>query len=84
MCAEKDGLWAVLLWLSILAGGGARAWPRSRARHWATYGRNYYTRHDHEDLDSGVAQALMQAVADQSRRLASGANSAGARVRCGR
>ncbi len=55
---EKDGLWAVLLWLNILA---KRKIPLARlaAQHWARYGRNYYTRHDYEGLDTAKADALM-------------------------
>ena len=61
---EKDGVWAVLLWLSILAV--RRQSVKEIARdHWATYGRNYYTRHDHEDLDSAAAQGLMRALGDK-------------------
>lgn len=61
---EKDGLWAVLLWLSILA---ARREPVQAIaeKHWATYGRNYYTRHDYEEVDSAAAQQLMKGVAEQ-------------------
>ncbi len=58
---EKDGLWAVLLWLSILAARRQSVQQIAQA-HWATYGRNYYTRHDYEDLDTPTAQALMQAL----------------------
>ena len=47
---EKDGLWAVLLWLNILAGAG-KASRRSCATHWRKYGRNYYSRHDYEEVD---------------------------------
>ncbi|HET7867705.1 MAG TPA: alpha-D-glucose phosphate-specific phosphoglucomutase [Burkholderiaceae bacterium] len=61
---EKDGVWAVLLWLSILAARGQSVQQIAQA-HWATYGRNYYTRHDYEDLDTPTAQALMQALADR-------------------
>lgn len=55
---EKDGLWAVLLWLNILAvrKQGVDAIVRE---HWASYGRNYYTRHDYEEVDSAIANALM-------------------------
>src|SRR5208283_5183734 len=42
---EKDGLWAVLLWLNILAKRRKSVADLAR-EHWATYGRNYYTRHD--------------------------------------
>ena len=46
---EKDGVWAVLLWLSIVAARKESVQDIAR-EHWATYGRNYYTRHDYEDL----------------------------------
>jgi phosphoglucomutase len=58
---EKDGLWAVLLWLSILAARGQSVQDIARA-HWARYGRNYYTRHDYEEINSADAQQLMQAL----------------------
>jgi phosphoglucomutase len=61
---EKDGVWAVLLWLSILAARGQSVAEIAR-EHWATYGRNYYTRHDYEEIDSAVANGLMQAVVAQ-------------------
>jgi phosphoglucomutase len=61
---EKDGVWAVLLWLSILAARGQSAEEIAR-EHWATYGRNYYTRHDYEDLDTPTAQALMKALGER-------------------
>ncbi len=55
---EKDGLWAVLMWLNILA---ARRMSVAEivAEHWATYGRNYYTRHDYEEVDAAAADGLM-------------------------
>ena len=55
---EKDGLWAVLLWLNILA---VRRQPMRAIveEHWATYGRNWYTRHDYEEVDSEAAAGLM-------------------------
>ena len=56
---EKDGLWAVLLWLNILAERGQSVDEIVRD-HWRRYGRNYYTRHDYEDLDSATAQALVE------------------------
>ena len=55
---EKDGLWAVLLWLNILAASGKSVDALAR-EHWATYGRNYYARHDYEGVDSARADALM-------------------------
>ena len=55
---EKDGLWAVLLWLNILAAAGKSVDAIARD-HWATYGRNYYARHDYEGVESERADALM-------------------------
>ncbi|HZF77947.1 MAG TPA: alpha-D-glucose phosphate-specific phosphoglucomutase [Acetobacteraceae bacterium] len=58
---EKDGLWAVLLWLDILAATGKRADAIVR-EHWASFGRDYYSRHDYEEVDGARAQALMSAL----------------------
>jgi phosphoglucomutase len=55
---EKDGLWAVLLWLNILAVRRVSVDDLVR-EHWARFGRNYYARHDYEGVDSGAADALM-------------------------
>ena len=55
---EKDGLWAVLLWLNILAVRGESA-KDIVTKHWATYGRNYYSRHDYEEVESERANALV-------------------------
>ena len=58
---EKDGLWAVLLWLNILAvRGGAVA--GIMAQHWARFGRNYYSRHDFEAIETARAEAMMAAL----------------------
>ncbi|MBK1690261.1 alpha-D-glucose phosphate-specific phosphoglucomutase [Rubrivivax gelatinosus] len=56
---EKDGVWAVLLWLSILATRGQSVREIAES-HWATYGRHYYTRHDYEDVETEAAQGLME------------------------
>lgn len=55
---EKDGLWAVLLWLNILAVRGESC-KQVVNEHWATYGRNYYSRHDYEEVESDRANALV-------------------------
>lgn len=62
---EKDGLWAVLMWLNVLA---VRKQPVAQIvrEHWATYGRNYYTRHDYEEVDAAAAEGL---IADLRARL---------------
>jgi len=56
---EKDGLWAVLFWLNILA---VRKMPVEAIvrEHWATYGRNVYSRHDYEALPADAANGIMQ------------------------
>ncbi len=61
---EKDGLWAVLLWLNILAVRMESVEDIAR-QHWTTYGRNYYSRHDYEEVDSEAANGLMTALRDQ-------------------
>ncbi len=55
---EKDGLWAVLLWLNILAKRRQGVAEIVRA-HWAEFGRNYYSRHDYEAIDAKKAQGLV-------------------------
>ncbi|KAL1556547.1 Phosphoglucomutase-1, variant 2 [Salvia divinorum] len=64
---EKDGIWAVLAWLAIIAyknkdnlGGDKLVSVEDIVRqHWSTYGRHYYTRYDYENVDSGGANQLM-------------------------
>lgn len=55
---EKDGLWAVLLWLNIVAVRQQSVDQIARD-HWATYGRNYYARHDYEALPTDAANQLV-------------------------
>jgi len=55
---EKDGIWAVLFWLNILAVRGESVEQILRD-HWKTHGRNYYSRHDYEGVDSAAANALI-------------------------
>ncbi|KXF78949.1 phosphoglucomutase [Paramesorhizobium deserti] len=61
---EKDGLWAVLLWLNILAGRRESV-KEIAAKHWQTYGRNYYSRHDYEEVDAAAANKLMTDLRDK-------------------
>ena len=56
---EKDGLWAVLFWLNILAIKRQSVEDLVK-RHWARFGRNVYSRHDFEGLPSEAANAIMQ------------------------
>lgn len=58
---EKDGLWAVLLWLNILAVRKQTV-AEILAEHWAKFGRNYYSRHDFEAIASDKADAMMGAL----------------------
>ncbi len=55
---EKDGLWAVLLWLNILAKRKMSV-KDILLDHWQTYGRDYYSRHDYEAVDSAIAEGIM-------------------------
>ena len=66
---EKDGIWAVLLWLNILAARKQGVDEIVRD-HWAIYGRNYYTRHDYEEVDSAVANKLMDDLRMQLPQIA--------------
>jgi phosphoglucomutase len=61
---EKDGLWAVLFWLNILAVRQQSVEEIVR-EHWQTYGRNYYSRHDYEGVASDRANSLMDEVQAQ-------------------
>ena len=61
---EKDGLWAVLLWLNILAVRGQSV-ADILAEHWTRYGRNYYSRHDFEGVASDKADAMMAALRER-------------------
>jgi len=54
---EKDGLWAVLFWLQILARRGCSV-AEIMTDHWQRFGRHYYSRHDYEAIDSGAAHGL--------------------------
>lgn len=55
---EKDGLWAVLFWLNVVAARGESVEQIVRG-HWASYGRNYYTRYDYEGVPADAADDLM-------------------------
>lgn len=55
---EKDGLWAILMWLNIVASTKTSV-ADLVTQHWQTYGRNYYSRHDYEGIDSAAANGLM-------------------------
>ncbi|HEY9240005.1 MAG TPA: alpha-D-glucose phosphate-specific phosphoglucomutase [Burkholderiaceae bacterium] len=65
---EKDGVWAVLFWLNILAVRGESVEAILRG-HWREYGRNFYSRHDYEGIDSAAAAALVAHLRDSLARL---------------
>ncbi|NJN88354.1 MAG: alpha-D-glucose phosphate-specific phosphoglucomutase [Leptolyngbyaceae cyanobacterium SL_7_1] len=56
---EKDGLWAVLFWLNVLAVRGESV-EQIVTQHWQTYGRNYYSRHDYEEVEMEPATQLIE------------------------
>ncbi|MBW4540551.1 MAG: alpha-D-glucose phosphate-specific phosphoglucomutase [Myxacorys chilensis ATA2-1-KO14] len=58
---EKDGLWAVLFWLNILAVK-QQSVQQLMQEHWQTYGRNYYSRYDYEGVESDRAATLMSGL----------------------
>jgi len=58
---EKDGLWAVLLWLDILAAKRRPVLEVVRD-HWRRFGRDYYSRHDYEEIDADAGADLMAAL----------------------
>ncbi len=61
---EKDGLWAVLFWLNVLAVRGLSVADVVRD-HWRHYGRNVYSRHDYEGVDAAAANALIDELRAQ-------------------
>ena len=65
---EKDGLWAVLMWLNILAVT-KKSVSELMINHWKTYGRNYYCRHDYESIASDIADDLMNSLRDKLSNL---------------
>jgi len=56
---EKDGIWAALFWLNLLAIEGKEV-SQMLQEHWQVFGRTFYTRHDYEGLDSTAAEELME------------------------
>ncbi|MEL6644348.1 MAG: alpha-D-glucose phosphate-specific phosphoglucomutase [Pseudomonadota bacterium] len=58
---EKDGLWAVLLWLNVLAERKASV-ANILGAHWREFGRNYYSRHDYEAVDAARANEMMDGL----------------------
>ncbi|MGU3574232.1 alpha-D-glucose phosphate-specific phosphoglucomutase [Brucellaceae bacterium C25G] len=61
---EKDGLWAVLLWLNILAVR-RQGVAYIVNEHWRIFGRNYYSRHDFEGVDTDIANTVMERLREK-------------------
>jgi phosphoglucomutase len=66
---EKDGLWAVLFWLNLVAVK-KQSVAEILEQHWACFGRNYYSRHDYENVDSDKARAVIESLEQQLDTLA--------------
>ena len=66
---EKDGLWAVLFWLNLIAASG-KSVNQLVEEHWTRFGRNYYSRHDYEAVDAAAAEAMMNDLRAQLPALA--------------
>jgi len=75
---EKDGLWAILAWLSILQGvnkgntGKLVTVADIVTKHWELYGRNYYSRYDYEGVDTSAADKVMNHLLDLIKQFNSG------------
>ncbi|MBL4711921.1 MAG: alpha-D-glucose phosphate-specific phosphoglucomutase, partial [Gammaproteobacteria bacterium] len=76
---EKDGLWAVLFWLNILAAR-KQSVEQIVTEHWAEYGRSYYTRHDYEAVNASSANNMMDDLRSRFDKLA-GTNFAGRSIK---
>ncbi|MFA7495371.1 MAG: alpha-D-glucose phosphate-specific phosphoglucomutase [Acidithiobacillus sp.] len=61
---EKDGLWAILAWLSIMSATGQSV-ADIVAQHWQRFGRHYYTRHDYEGIPAEVGEEIMRVITAQ-------------------
>jgi len=66
---EKDGLWAVLFWLNLIAVRGQSVREIMRD-HWGRFGRHYYSRHDYEALDSAAANRIVETLRGEVATLA--------------
>ncbi|MGN1063308.1 MAG: alpha-D-glucose phosphate-specific phosphoglucomutase [Alphaproteobacteria bacterium] len=66
---EKDGIWAILAWLSILAQTG-KSVAEIMHEHWSTYGRVYCSTHNYEGLDADEANTFMHTLSEKTKTLA--------------
>lgn len=65
---EKDGLWAILMWLNIIAVS-EKSVAHILHDHWREFGRNYYSRHDYEGVDKDKAETVMATLEDKFDKL---------------
>lgn len=61
---EKDGVWAVLFWLNLVAATGKHV-DQLVEEHWQKFGRNFYSRHDYEAIDTVIANSIMSSLRDK-------------------
>ncbi|AEI36745.1 alpha-D-glucose phosphate-specific phosphoglucomutase [Francisella salina] len=66
---EKDGVWAVLFWLNLVAATGEHV-DQLVEEHWQKFGRNFYSRHDYEAIDTVIANSIMSSLRDKLSSLA--------------
>ncbi|MBK2296186.1 alpha-D-glucose phosphate-specific phosphoglucomutase [Francisella philomiragia] len=66
---EKDGVWAVLFWLNLVAATGKQI-DQLVEEHWQKFGRNFYSRHDYEAIDTVIANTIMSSLRDKLSSLA--------------
>ena len=76
---EKDGIWAALCWVSVLAAESKRAGKLVGVKdileaHWTKYGRNYYQRYDFDEVDKEKAEAMMQYMRDNAKTVKASLN----------
>ncbi|APD50067.1 alpha-D-glucose phosphate-specific phosphoglucomutase [Francisella hispaniensis] len=66
---EKDGVWAVLFWLNLVAATGKQV-DQLVEEHWQKFGRNFYSRHDYEAIDTAIANSIMDSLRERLSSLA--------------
>jgi phosphoglucomutase len=65
---EKDGLWAFLAWLNVLAASGQSV-QEIATQHWQRFGRHYFVRHDYEDLSAATANSIVDGLRSRTPEL---------------
>ncbi|MBK2028751.1 alpha-D-glucose phosphate-specific phosphoglucomutase [Francisella noatunensis] len=66
---EKDGVWAVLFWLNLVAATDKQV-DQLVEEHWQKFGRNFYSRHDYEAIDAVIANSIMSSLRNKLSSLA--------------